>query len=468
MPGSSIAASLDGSYWVEIAASHGSLSESIPHHLVMSAKGSDTLAFTTSFSRDLDFSFNSPAVIFENSAYGWQDYWEQGGVVQLIHSKDPRAAELERRIILSKYLMRINYAGSFPPAETGLTHLSWYGKHNSEVYLIHAAHWPLWGRSQYLANSIRWYQNLLPVATAAAEAQAFKGARWPKMAGIDGRPGPGTINPFIIWNQPNPIYLAELLYRTEPTRETLETYKDLVFASADFLASYAQRDGEVGHFHLGPPIKAVTESTHENETRNPTFELHYWYVTLDLALEWQRRLGLPENPHWKAVRDNLAPLPAEDDKYLEIESHRGIYQSGKPIANSMILAHGILPATPKLCVETMRRTVHAVTSSHPDQLGRWVSWSMGMAAMNYTRLGEPETAVSIVTQTTAASRFMPSGHVRRPAEPDGCVAYLPVNASFLAAIALMVAGWDGCERETPGFPDDGSWTVEWEGLLPMP
>jgi hypothetical protein len=34
---------------------------------------------------------------------------------------------------------------------------------------------------------------------------------------------------------------------------------------------------------------------------------------------------------------------------------------------------------------------------------------------------------------------------------------------------MMAAGWDGCtEGNVPGFPDDGSWTVRWEGLSKMP
>jgi hypothetical protein len=30
---------------------------------------------------------------------------------------------------------------------------------------------------------------------------------------------------------------------------------------------------------------------------------------------------------------------------------------------------------------------------------------------------------------------------------------------------MMAAGWDGGpERHAPGFPDDGSWVVNWQGL----
>ena len=47
-------------------------------------------------------------------------------------------------------------------------------------------------------------------------------------------------------------------------------------------------------------------------------------------------------------------------------------------------------------------------------------------------------------------------------------AYLPANGAFLSAIALMVAGWDGCNEPYPGIPKDGAWTVRAEGLHPLP
>ena len=89
--------------------------------------------------------------------------------------------------------------------------------------------------------------------------------------------------------------------------------------------------------------------------------------------------------------------------------------------------------------------------------------------MTAARLGEPETAVRILTNDSPAARFMNNGHVRRPKEPNGCPAYLPVNASLLTAVGLMAAGWDGApDVNAPGFPQDGSWTVRAEGLLRMP
>jgi hypothetical protein len=44
--------------------------------------------------------------------------------------------------------------------------------------------------------------------------------------------------------------------------------------------------------------------------------------------------------------------------------------------------------------------------------------------------------------------------------------YMPANGGWLAAVAMMAAGWDGNTAHAPGFPP--SWKVRYEGLQPMP
>ena len=452
------------------------LTEANVHDFRLRASSGDALSFTCAFS---DSANPAPAdasagfaAVRDSSASAWRDYWTKGGILDLSAATDKRAKELERRAILSLYLMRVNYAGAFPPAETGLQHLSWFGKHNSEVYFLHAAQFYQWGHVDLLEKGLAWYRRILPKGIEQAKSEGFEGVRWPKMSGIDGRPSPGGINPYIIWNQPNPIYLAELVYRAKPTPETLSLYRDLVFESAKFLASFAHKDSATGVYHLGPPLKNVTESTKPELVRNPAFEVAFWYYGLDLAQKWRERLGLPRDARWDDVLKHLAPLPAADTSagklYLEIEGVDDIYAAEKrSIPTSMLLALGYLPATPKIDVETARRTFHAINGRHGP--GRWVSWQMGQGGMTATRLGEPDTAVDILTNAAAPARFMPSGYVRRPRDPDGAVAYLPVNSSFLCALGLMAGGWEGAPAgPAPGFPRNDAWKVRVEGVLPMP
>ena len=73
----------------------------------------------------------------------WAAFWREGAFLELAGTtKDPRAAELERRIVLSRFLARsnrysmltslgycvltyTNSAGACPPQETGLLSNSW-------------------------------------------------------------------------------------------------------------------------------------------------------------------------------------------------------------------------------------------------------------------------------------------------------------------------------------------------------
>ena len=439
-----------------------------PHEFTLDGSGSDSLLlvceFTPEIKKDASPTFKTTLQASERS---WKDYWTKGGAVDLSGSTDPRAPELERRIVLSQYLMKVNYSGSFPPQESGMAHISWYGKHNSEVYWIHAAQFYQWNHTELLEKGLQWYKTILPVARADAKSKGFEGARWPKMSGYDGRPGPGSINPFIIWNQPNPIYLSELVYRAHPEKATLDKYSDIVFESAKFLASYAFYDKKTDRYILGPPIKSVNESTEENNTMNPSFELAEWYYGLKVAQDWRERLGMKREVQWDDIMKKLAQLTIQDGKYVEIESDPEMYSRKGNFSSAMLMAYGYLPETPMVNKEIMQNTFTAIVNR--NGIGSFVSWSMGKGALTAARLGDQETAIDIVCNDAPAARFNRSGYVQRPKEGLGCPAYLPVNSSFLAAVALMAGGWDGApDINAPGFPQDGKWVVREENILKLP
>lgn len=439
-----------------------------PHRYILDATGTDNLQIVCQFSPALikqkSISFQT---IHKASASSWKNYWTHGGAVDFSGSKDVRASELERRIILSQYLMKVNYAGSFPPQETGLTHISWYGKHNSEVYWWHTAQFYQWNHTELLEKSFKWYQQILPVALEEAKKEGFAGARWPKMAGIDGRISPGGINPFIIWNQPNPIYLAELIYRKNPNEETLLKYSDIVFESANFLASYAFYDVKTDRYILGPPLKSVNERTDENMTQNPSFELVQWYYGLKVAQDWRLRRGLARNEDWDKVLNKLSLPTVTDNKYVEMETDPEMYKRNGNFSSAMLMSLGHLPQTPIINPEIMKNTFNTIYDR--NGLKSFVSWSLGKGAMTAARLGEQEKAVDILCNALPGAVFLKNGHVQRAKEPLACPAYLPANSAFLSAAALMCAGWDnGPDADAPGFPEDGKWNIKVENLNKLP
>jgi hypothetical protein len=194
--------------------------------------------------------------------------------------------------VLSQYLMAIQSAGSLPPQETGLTYNSWFGKFHLEMHWWHGVHFALWNRPYLLERSLGWYASALPVAQEIAKRQGFEGARWMKMTDPSAKEAPSKVGSFLIWQQPHIIYMAELLYRSNPSKEVVEKYKELVFETARFMADFATFDEANNRYVLKGAIPAQ-ETLRASETVNPPFELSYWHFALSVAQQWRERTGLP-------------------------------------------------------------------------------------------------------------------------------------------------------------------------------
>ncbi|NED94293.1 hypothetical protein G1H11_03105 [Phytoactinopolyspora alkaliphila] len=455
---------LDGTrYAVTVVARPGtSLDRLGPHELRLVAS-SDRLELVVGFSQSGEHTV--PPLSFDDveeaAAEHWPRFWSTGGAVELAGSSDERAVELERRVVLSQYLTAINCAGSLPPQETGLVANSWFGRFHLEMHWWHAAHFALWGRPELLERSLRWYHVAAEAGRETARVQGYRGVRWPKQIGPDVRESPSPIGPFLIWQQPHPIYLAELLYRAAPARRVLEQYADIVFETAEFMASFAIRTPR--GFELGPPLIPAQESYASMRARltNPTFELAYWQWGLETAQRWRDRLGKERHAHWTAVAHGLVRPRVRHGVYSAIDVDPYTVRTDHP---SMLCGLGFLPPTPLIDTETMRSTLK-------DVLGGWDwgstwGWDYPVLAMCAARLGEPELAVSALSMDAAKNRFLPSGHNW---QTDSLPLYLPGNGGMLAAVAMMAAGWDGSADHAPGFPTtDGRWSVAHEGLVRSP
>jgi len=454
-------------HYVSVAYSAGANFKATGKHsceIVPDSTG-DSIEFAVAFA-DKPLKAKLPSVTKTKSAgkKHWKNFWMNGGAIDLSESTDERAKELERRIVLSQYLTSIQCAGAYPIAETGLTFNSWYGKAHLEMHWWHGVHFALWGRLPILEKTLPWYQSILPMAKQTAKLQGYRGARWPKMVGPDGREGPSSIAAFIIWQQPHPIYYAELCYREHKNRECLEKYKEIVFETADFIASYAWWDKEKNRYVLGPPVMPAQERYNVRETYNPTFELEYWRWGLQTAQLWRERLGLGRNRQWDHVIDNFSQLPVGDGLYLTTESTPDTWTKDNWHDHpSLLMAYGFLNGE-RVDVETMSRTLDKVMEKW-DWPSMW-GWSFSMVAMTAARVGKPETAINVLLMDTIKNTYLPNGHNYQ----HGTLAiYLPGNGGLLSAVAMMAAGWDGApEIHAPGFPQDGKWKVRWENLKPIP
>ncbi len=438
-----------------------------PHSFVLrGAPGADTLEFRLAFAaRPLIADLPTWAHTRFSTANFWSDFWRSGGAVDFSGSTDARAAELERRVVLSQYLTAIQFGGPVPPSETGLTASSWYGKHNTEMVWWHVAHFALWGRDAYVENTLDWYRRRLPQARALARQCGLPGARWAKMVDPDDRESPGG-NPLIIWNQPHVIYLAELLYRNHPTAETLSAWRDLVLQTADCMAAMLSWDPAGRRYVLGPPLWISQEIYDPRTSRNPCFELSYWAFALKIAQRWRERLGLGRNPDWDRRLRKLSALPVKDGRYVALESHPDTWDNiaSRRDHPSFLLALGMLPGD-GVDRPTLARPLDAVVRSWDWKAKIW-GWDYPMMAMTAARLGEPKLAVDLLMKDGPNNHYLPNGHC--PQRGDLAV-YLPANGALLSAVALMAGGWDGAPAgPAPGFPRDGRWRVRAEGLHPLP
>jgi hypothetical protein len=362
-------------------------------------------------------------------------------------------------VVLSQYVTAIQCSGSMPPQETGLTVNSWYGKFHLEMHWWHAAHFALWNRLPLLERSLDWYRQILPSARERARAQGYRGARWPKMVGPEGRDSPSPIGPLLIWQQPHPIFYAELCYQTRPQRRTLARFREIVFESAEFMASFAYFEAARQRYVLGPPVIPAQENHPPRETWNPTFELAYWAYGLHTAQHWRERLGLGRKPEWDQVIAALSSLPVRDDVYLAHENCPQTFTERNYDHPSMLGAFGVLPGY-RINREMMRRTLLRVMKQW--QWDKTWGWDYALTAMTAARLGETSVAIDALLMNTEKNRYLPNGHNWQRANLP---CYLPGNGGLLYAIAMMAGGWrNSTKKPAPGFPSDGSWRVKAEGL----
>lgn len=434
------------------------------HQFVLNGKDS-TFEFSVLFTEKEPELTGGDSNTFQASIDHWETFWNTGAAIDLSESKDKRAHELERRIILSRYLTAIQCSGSLPPQETGLTCNSWYGKFHLEMHWWHALHFALWNQPELFEKSLAWYQSVgLPMAIQKAHRQQYQGARWPKMVGFDGRESPSEIGVYLIWQQVHPIYYAELLYQLNPTQETLEKYQTLVFETARFMASYARWDQVTQRYVLGPPLIPAQEIYQPDSTLNPTFELAYWQFGLKTAQLWRERLGMDRSGQWDHVIQFLSPLPSNNELYQNAENALNTFDDPEQRKDhpTLLAAFGMLPDR-DVNKDTMRSTLTRVMKSWNWE-HTW-GWDYPMISMTAARVGTPELAIDALMMDAGKNTYLNNGHNFQTSDLP---VYLPGNGGLLTAIAMMAGGWKGApDMPAPGFPRNGQWKIRIEGFHPI-
>ncbi|MEY4589569.1 MAG: hypothetical protein RL497_1645 [Pseudomonadota bacterium] len=444
---------------------HAQLKKLSAHHFLLI---SQTDNFKFSINQTQNILALKPAFNFETikkrTETAWEYFWRSGAAVDLSQSTHGQAQELERRIVLSRYLMAVQERAEFPPQETGLTSSSWYGKHHSEMAFWHSAHWILWGNPKEAEQLLNWYKNHLSSAQTLAQARGLNGARWAKMVGPNNRESPGG-NPLIIWNQPQVIHLAELIFQRTQDDQTIKKYSALIEETAAAMASMLTWDNTQKRYNLAPPIWIAQEIYDPKRTQNPTFELAYWRMGLNIAQEWRKRQGLEMNADWQKKIDQLASLPIKNNLYVAIESIPDTFENPNSRRDhpSMVAALGLLN-DPKVDKKIMANTLDAVINTWDWGEKIW-GWDYPMLAMTAARLNKPDLAVQLLLKNSTHNQYLPNGHA--PQAGAKLPVYLPANGALLTAVAMMLGGWQGAQNTPyPGFPKDNTWVIKAEGFTP--
>ena len=467
------------------------LTECDRHYFELSTT-EDVLAFKAEYSSS---PITNSTLVFDQEVKAvikaWNRWWLEGAIVDFSECTDPRAKELERRVVLSQYLTQVNCANSLPPQETGLTYNSWFGRPHLEMAWWHLVDFSLWSRPKVVAKALDWYNTIAyPVARQIAQRQGFKGVRWMKMTDPWAGEAPSNTGSFLIWQQPHYIYMAEEMYRANPSVGNLKKYGEQVEETAAFMADFVSYDAKTKRYYLQGET-AMQESMSKDFSYNHPFELAYWQYGLSVANEWRERQGKPRNTNWDNIVKNMSPLPMNKDGVYTAGFPKGkttglksfdpfdaVASGAKPTVSTETFAEkcrndhpavlgpfGMLPASPVSSDSVAaNRTLNWVMDNWnwPTTWG----WDYGMTAMAAARLGHPETALKALLIDTQKNTYLKNGHNFQTA--DRLRIYLPGNGALLTAIAMMCAGWDGCTiPNNPGFPQDGTWNVRWEGLQRM-
>ena len=414
------------------------------NRFVLTPKGRD-FSFTCEYSERPPLAGATTADVFAAAADYWQQYWQTGGIVDFSRCSDPRAKELERRVVLSQYLLAVNCAGDTPPQETGLTYNSWFGKYHLEMIWWHQAQFPLWGHPELLERSLNWYFQAEPMARKIAKRQGYQGIRWMKMTDPSAEEAPSKTGSYLIWQQPHLIYLAELLRRAGTD---VGRFRQLIEETAEFMLDFARQSTRqrAATYALRGCIPAQ-ETLSAETTVDPPFELAYWQWALKVA---GRHMQMDTLAH----KDGLYLAAADaTDTYTNIK-----YISDHP---AVLGAYGILPDTGLFDKAVMQKTLDWIWDGW--NWDKTWGWDYPMVAMCAARLGDRQKAVDALLMPKRTNTYLVSGHNY---QDQRLRIYLPGNGGLLTAVALMCAGWDGCQEKNPGFPE--GWDVQWEGIKALP
>ncbi len=338
--------------------------------------------------------------------------------------------ELNRRMILSIYLLKVNSSGQYPASETGLTLNSWYSKFHLEMHPWHSLWMAKYGLEERLEGQLEYYLTILKKAQERAHYQGYQGARLPKMTSPEGEDSPSNIGPLLLWQQPHLFLMLDAIYQVDQNKQLIKSYYPLLLELIVFLESFVYLNEDC-FYHLDQPIIPAQECYDPILTKDPIFEVEYVRYAFQKIIEFSIILNIKPKEQWQEIVDRLV-LPAQNQLYyLACHDAQGKHSYDHfAFDHPLVLMPYSLFISDRIDQEKMKRTYDQVLKTY-DMEKLW-GWDFPMMAMTAIHLGMKKEALQILLCNTPKNKYLKNGHNPQGNRKDLPI-YLPGNGAFLLA-----------------------------------
>jgi len=345
------------------------------------------------------------------------EFWEEDN--SIIISND----FLVERMILSKYLLKLNSTGIYPPAESGITYNNWNSKFHLEMHMIHAL-WLIYDNHlDLLLKSLDYYLSIYETSLSRAKENGYNGIRFPKMTSPDGLDSPSNIGPLLVWQEPHIVYMLQEIYRIYKREDILVKYEPLIRGVIDFMISYLTDNGNT--IEMLEPLLECCESIPLEKCHNPMFEIEYFREVFKS----------------QSIIDNIlyGKNRYDYDSYVNLlikpKITNGIYLK----THDMINEYDIYPDHPtevfaysyfksnNIDEKNMKSTLDFVIEKM--DLSTFWGWDFPLMGMTAINLGYVDLGIKIATMDALNNSYLYNGHNTSPR--DDLKIYLPGNGAYL-------------------------------------
>lgn len=330
--------------------------------------------------------------------------------------------EINRRIILSLYLIRINSCAKFPPAETGLTCNSWYGKFHLEMHLWHHLGLIYYGAYEEVINSLDYYFSIYEEAKKRAKTNGFNGCRWPKMTDPSGLDSPSSIGPLLMWQQPHLVFMLLEIKRLNQDFN-LSKYDILIKETLACLTSFFYKKDDT--YYLDYPLIPACECYDPLTTFSPIFEVEYFCYVLDLANSYGYGTAVSRDIVNKAVKPKVIASCYEghintNETYIK-------FNKDHPLP---IMAYSFFKSK-RLDRNVVLNSLNKINETWNFN-SLW-GWDFPSLALAYYNLGYKDKAIKMLLADYSKNTYLKNGHNMQKPEEEILPLYLPGNGAFLIA-----------------------------------